>query len=91
MTSSQDTTRPPRGRTWAMTNGGPRTGRFRVPGEGAMLVELARKGVVARLSSHRNVAGTHRIRQNDETTPHPRVKSPGYMPMSRMTPKRGKQ
>jgi len=72
-------------------NGGPRTGRFRVPGEGAMLVSLARRGVVTRMPWSQNGAGTHRIRQTDEIHPHPRVKSPGYAPMSSMTPKRGKQ
>ena len=75
----------------AMTNGGPRTGRFRVPGEGAMLVSLARRGMVTRLAPEQNGAATQRIRQNDEDHPLPRVKSPGYRPMSRMTPKRGKQ
>lgn len=74
-----------------MTNGGPRTGRFRVPGEGAMLVALARRGVVRRIAPGENVAARHRVLQNDETHPLPRVKSPGYKPMSRMTPKRGKQ
>jgi hypothetical protein len=74
-----------------MTNGGPRTGRFRVPGDGAQLVALARRGVVSRLPSGQNGAGTHRIRQTDEFHPHPRVKSPGSAPMYSMTPKRGKQ
>jgi len=74
-----------------MTNGGPRTGRFRVPGEGAMLVALARRGVVRRMPSGEIVAARHRVLQNDEIHPLPRVKSPGYKPMSRMTPKRGKQ
>jgi hypothetical protein len=74
-----------------MTNGGPRTGRFRVPGEGAMLVSLARRGVVRRIAPGENVAARHRVLQTDEIHPLPRVKSPGYKPMSRMTPKRGKQ
>ena len=74
-----------------MTIGGPRTGRFRVPGDGAMLVSLARRGVVRRIATGENVATRHRVLQNDESHPLPRVKSPGYKPMSRMTPKRGKQ
>lgn len=70
---------------------GPRTGRFRVPGEGAMLVQLARRGMVRRSASIENVDPTQRIRRIDDDLPHPRVKSPGYRPITRLTPNRGKQ
>lgn len=71
--------------------GGPRTGQFRVPGEGALLVELARRGVVRHSASDENVDATQRIRRIDDDSPHPRVKSPGYQPISTVMPKRGKQ
>lgn len=70
---------------------GPRTGQFHVPGQGAMLVELARRGVVRISESQENVDSTQRIRRNDDETPTPRVKSPGYLPITSVTPKRGKQ
>jgi hypothetical protein len=73
------------------SSGGPRTAPFRVPGEGAMLVELARRGAVRRSASGENVDSTQRIRRIDDEQPHPRVKSPGYRPITRLTPNRGKQ
>jgi hypothetical protein len=91
MTTQRNATRPERPRTWGMTNGGPRTGRFRVPGEGAMLVALARRGVVTGFPSGEIGAVAHRIRRIDDYSPLPRVKSPGYRPTTRMTPKRGMQ
>jgi hypothetical protein len=72
-------------------SGGPRTGRFRVPGEGAMLVQLARRGMVRRSASIENVDPTQRIRRIDDDLPLPRVKSPRYRPISRVMPNRGKQ
>jgi hypothetical protein len=70
---------------------GPRTAPFRVPGEGAMLVQLARRGVVRRSASAENVATTQRIRRIDDNPPLPRIKSPGYRPISQVTPNRGNQ
>ena len=70
---------------------GPRTGQFRVPGEGAMLVELARRGVVRRSASDENVDPMQRIRRIDDEIPLPRIKSPGYRPSTTVMPKRGKQ
>jgi hypothetical protein len=77
--------------TSSASSGGPRTGQFRVPGQGAMLVELARRGVVRRTASDENVDAMQRIRRIDDESPHPRVKSPGYRPISTVIPKRGKQ
>jgi hypothetical protein len=73
------------------SSGGPRTAPFRVPGEGAMLVQLARRGVVRRSESAENVATTQRIRRIDDKSPLPRVKSTGYRPISQVTPNRGNQ
>jgi len=75
----------------ASSSGGTRKGHFRVPGEGAKLVELARRGVVHRSASDENVDPTQRLRQTDDNQPIPRVKSPKYRPISRVTPMRGKQ
>jgi hypothetical protein len=70
---------------------GPRTGRFRVPGEGAMLAQLARRGMVRRSAPIETVDPTQRIRRIDDDQPLPRVKSPRYRPISRVMPNRGKQ
>ena len=70
---------------------GPRTGLFRVPGEGAMLLALARRGMVRRSAYIENGAVAHRIRRIDYELPLPRVKSPRYRPITLVTPKRGKQ
>ena len=56
-----------------------------------MLVELARRGVVRRAVSDESVDAMQRIRRIDDDLPLPRVKSPAYRPISRVTPNRGKQ
>ena len=71
--------------------GGPRTGTFRVPGEGEMLRQLARTAIVRPREADENGATMHRVRRIDDDQTRPRVKSLRYRPISRVTPIRGKQ
>lgn len=71
--------------------GGPRTGTFRVPGEGEMLRQLARSATARRSEIDETGAAVHRVRRIDDDRTRPRVKSLRYRPISRVTPIRGKQ
>jgi hypothetical protein len=66
----------------------PRTGQFRVPGEGAMLRRLARRGIVRARRPGSPIPG-YRVRT--ENPSFDVVKSPRYLPIPRVTPLRGKQ
>ena len=66
----------------------PRTGQFRVPGEGAMLRRLARRGMVHARRPGDPIPG-YRVRADNRSLDV--IKSPRYQPIPRVTPLRGKQ
>jgi hypothetical protein len=69
----------------------PRTGTFRVPGEGAMLRKLARRGIVRERAASSPGANAPTSTEMGAMGLNSRVKSPRYRPIPRVTPMRGKQ